>query len=651
MTFGRVSLALLAIVLLTAPVRAEDTSACLAAAKPNWTKSELWAWSQICAGQPADFDARLPGTPIGNDLSQAFMSAIFFDPSVRDQVPHLGVHIAGAYLADALALSNATLDFEFAIERSDFEGNVDLHGFTDKADVSFSGSRFKSLINLDGSKFGGNLSFNDGAEAAYLSMVRTTIGGSAIFDTLSIARGLDLERISVAHNLSMRAVKIPGVDLLGASIAGDVTFRDATITGWAWLENLNVGSDLFMEKTHFARTDLPGATIGGNLVMTATNVAGPLNMKGIKIGGDLLMDGSAKFQSISMPDADVAYNLHLGNAHVSGPLSLTGAHIGHLLSLGPSADFADDVSAGYTHIDGAAVLSQSHFAKNVDFDGAVIGESLVIADDASIAGSLQVTFARIGANVDFTAGSFNSVDLTGTTIGAEVRLASKGYASIEWGPKARLTLRNVSAKALQDLPDAWPTELDLEGFTYQQLGGYRESGGSEDVAARDAQSFIDWLAKQPQYSPQPYRTLADVLARLGLPGQGEAGALRRLVARVAGQHGFRLGMAGDALGDHRLRPLPAALGPLDPGAGAAGRDRLRLRSRGQAARHAGRRPAGLQFRCAVALRDLAHRAQCLRSPVLAQILSLFSQGDGLCADRLPVGGADGKFLMTVGERA
>jgi uncharacterized protein YjbI with pentapeptide repeats len=530
MSFGRFSLCLLTIVILIAPVRAQEPNACLAAAKPSWTKSEIWAWAQICAGQPADFDARLPGTPIGNDLSLGFISAILFDPTVRGQVPHGGVHIAGAHFTDALALSYASLGFELALERSDFLGNVDLHGFSDTADVSFAGSRFTSLINLDGAKFGGNLAFNDGAEAAYLSMVRANIGGSANFDTLSIVRGLDLERINIAHNLSLRGVKLPGVDLLGASVAGDVTFRDAKISGWAWLENLNVGSDLFMEKMHLARTDLPGASIGGNLVMTGSEVAGPLNMKGIKIGGDLSMDGAAKFQSIALPDADVAYNLRLGNAHVAGPLSLPGAHIGHLLALGPLAVFDGEVAVQYTHIDGAAVLSQSHFAKDVDFDGTVIGQSLIIANDASIAGSLRVTFAHIGANVDFTAGSFNSVDLTGTTIGAEIRLASKGYASIAWGPKARLTLRNVSAKALQDLPNAWPTELDLEGFTYQQLGGYREAGGTEDVAARGAQSFIDWLAKQPQYSPQPYRTLADVLRNSGYADKAKqvlyAGSMR-----------------------------------------------------------------------------------------------------------------------------
>jgi hypothetical protein len=515
MLLCRTALALLAVLALASPARAEDTAACLAAAKPGWSAAEAWAWRQICAGEPADFGAGLTGTPSANDLSAGFLTAILFDANVRGQVPHAGVHIAGARFVDALALGNAAPSFELALERSDFLGNVDLHGLSDPEEVSFAGSRFASLLNLDGAKFGANLKFNDGAEAAYISMVRTTIGGSAGLDTITVNRGLNLERLNVAHNLSIRGAHLPGISLLGAVISGDLTLRDRVITGWAWLENVQIGSDIFLQKSKLERVDLPGAVVAGNLLMTAVSLTGPLNMKGIKIGGDLSMDGKATFQAISLPDADIGYNMRLDGSRVVGPLSMPAAHVGHLLALGRLAEFDDELTLQYARIDGGVVLTQSRFAKGVDLDGITIGQSLSITEDASIVGPLRMTFAHVGANVDLTAGRFNSVDLTGTTIGAEIRLASKGYATIAWGPSARLTLRNVSAKALQDLPDAWPAELDLEGFTYQQLGGYRESGGANDVTAREASTFVNWLAKQPQYSPQPYRTLSDVLRTAG----------------------------------------------------------------------------------------------------------------------------------------
>jgi len=190
MPLYRLVLALLAVFALASPARAEDTAACLAAAKPGWSASEAWAWGQICAGKPADFAAGLPGTPFANDISARFMNALLFDANLRGQVPHSGVHIAGAHFVDALALANAAPGFELALERSDFLGNVDFHGLSDPEEVSFAGSRFASLLDLDGAKLGANLKFNDGAEAAYISMVRTTIGGSANLNAIALQYGV-----------------------------------------------------------------------------------------------------------------------------------------------------------------------------------------------------------------------------------------------------------------------------------------------------------------------------------------------------------------------------------------------------------------------------------------------------------------------------
>jgi len=44
--------------------------------------------------------------------------------------------------------------------------------------------------------------------------------------------------------------------------------------------------------------------------------------------------------------------------------------------LGPGAKFDDDVDLEYARVDGAVVLSQSHFAKGVNLDGIAIGQSL-----------------------------------------------------------------------------------------------------------------------------------------------------------------------------------------------------------------------------------------------------------------------------------
>jgi hypothetical protein len=321
---------------------------------------------------------------------------------------------------------------------------------------------------------------------------------------------------------------LPGVNLLGASIKADVHMQDSSISGWAWLENLQVGSDVFMERAHLARTDLKGSDIAGNLRMAGDHVAGPLDMRGIKVGQDVEMV-EGRYQDVSLQDADIGYTLRFDGSEIAGALAMPAARIGHVLSLGKNARFGEAVDLAYVKVEGAVLMNGSSFAKGVNLDGASIGQGLSITEGTRIVGMLRMTFAKVGSNIDLTGGSFDSVDLTGTTIGAEIRLASRGYATIAWRSPAKLVLRNVSAQALQDLPDAWPTTLDLEGFTYQRLGGYRESE-SNDVAARSADSFIAWLGKQKQYSPQPYRTLSDVLRAAGFPDKAKevlyAGYLR-----------------------------------------------------------------------------------------------------------------------------
>jgi hypothetical protein len=154
-------------------------------------------------------------------------------------------------------------------------------------------------------------------------------------------------------------------------------------------------------------------------------------------------------------------------------------------------------------------------------------------------------------------------------IGAELRLAT---SSSDRPTISSLVVRNVAAKALQDIPEVWPNRVELEGFTYAQLGGFRsnssltipadpcmaaladrtaqvkapaastvkpgpmhgicgwlrqltgkdsasDNGGrrASAIENRDACEFVDWLGKQGAYSPQPYAQLAGVLQRSGQP--------------------------------------------------------------------------------------------------------------------------------------
>ena len=125
-----------------------------------------------------------------------------------------------------------------------------------------------------------------------------------------------------------------------------------------------------------------------------------------------------------------------------------------------------------------------------------------------------LVFAKIGSNLDISQTSLSSLDLTATRINQEFRLGSKYHSPPKWVKGANLTLRSTHAGALQDLPDAWPDELQMVGFTYSRLGGWA-AGKKYSMAPRDISWMKDWLKKQKNYSPQPYEQLASVLKQVG----------------------------------------------------------------------------------------------------------------------------------------
>ncbi len=65
------------------------------------------------------------------------------------------------------------------------------------------------------------------------------------------------------------------------------------------------------------------------------------------------------------------------------------------------------------------------------------------------------------------------------------------------------------------VPFAWQTSIKLDGLVYEQLGG--DFVGNQPMLARDSQWFIDFLELESDYSPQPYKQLADKLKQNGQP--------------------------------------------------------------------------------------------------------------------------------------
>lgn len=64
------------------------------------------------------------------------------------------------------------------------------------------------------------------------------------------------------------------------------------------------------------------------------------------------------------------------------------------------------------------------------------------------------------------------------------------------------------------MSDCWPRELELDGFTYRYLGGLG-AGGTADFGKRKSRWLVEWLARDRNFSPQPYEQLAKILREAG----------------------------------------------------------------------------------------------------------------------------------------
>ena len=135
-------------------------------------------------------------------------------------------------------------------------------------------------------------------------------------------------------------------------------------------------------------------------------------------------------------------------------------------------------------------------------------------------------------------------ELTNARIGAELRLGSKGPRAGALGKRRTLILRNTHCASLQDRwpttkePEApaWPAEIDLEGFTYDLLGGLL---GRRRRAGRHA-GAAGVVLRGVAGAPSPVLAAALRAAGEGPAGERRAGQGQRHPLRRQGAPAARL---------------------------------------------------------------------------------------------------------------
>lgn len=280
------------------------------------------------------------------------------------------------------------------------------------------------------------------------------------------------------------------------------------------MNTLRVGNSLFMRRAEFAEVNLGGAKIGSNVEVNRSKFTGRLNMERLQVGGHLLMHGGAEFAEVNLLSANVEGQLAMVGSTFNGELNMDSIEVQESVFMRDGAEFRDVRLTG-AKIGGDLDMDES------TFKGKLHMKLVKVQDDIDLHGAevmssspTSLAFAQIGGNLDLSGSTLPSLDLTGGRISGELRLASRRYGATHWQKDSKLILRNTEVGTLQDAREAWPSGLELEGFTYDGLGG--------DMATRDILWFGGWLGKQKKYSPHPYEQLASVLRKTGNKGKASA---------------------------------------------------------------------------------------------------------------------------------
>lgn len=323
-----------------------------------------------------------------------------------------------------------------------------------------------------------------------------------------------------------------GVRVRGSRIAGAIDLSDVDIVPALWLDASRIDGTFQLADARFHHVlSLEGTRIDGGFhaqrveinsalfLRDAATVTGDVLLMGSKIDGDLSLSGSEFDGDVKGDSLTVGGNTFIDDgATVKGVLRLPAAKL-----------------------DGVWELSRSEFRGEVFAEGLTVGH-LLFARGARFIGWVDLALAHVGIDADFRDATAGRLDLSGASVGGELLLGGYfgpthwicgnamhvGQPVRQWslndetwrsahcgrGAYPELILRNTHVGALQDSEEAWPPYLDLEGLTYDRLGG-SGGAGATDMRQRAPAAWRNLLERDRTFSPQPYAQLTSVLRAAG----------------------------------------------------------------------------------------------------------------------------------------
>ena len=426
------------------------------------------------------------------------------------------VYLDWAKIGDQLSMSGCKFSGKLSMSRLQVDGDLCMHNMAEFADeVVLRGAKIGGQLATDGSKFSGRLDMN-----------QLRVGGSLLMrNVLEFSEEVDMHHAKIGENIEMDGSKFRRkLNMVGLEVSGSLFMRNgAEFADRVDLGSTKVAGKLEMDGSKFgAALNMIDAKIGGALGLKGSKFRRRVDMGGLQVTGSVFMDNMAEFAGeVVLRSAKIGGQLSMDGSKFSGKLNMDKLKVDTSVFMRNGAEFAGEVVLRSAKIGGQLDMDHSKFSRRLNLESVRVARSILMRNSVSKS-DIGVIFAKIGGCVDLSGSKLQSLDLSGTKIEQQFCLGSESYPPVTWEKGAKLSLHNTEVTALKDLPDAWPDEIELVGFTYSRMGGFGEGDVASSMATREISWMKEWLEKQKSYSPGPYQQLAKVLTNEGYDGKATA---------------------------------------------------------------------------------------------------------------------------------
>ncbi|MEV8021080.1 hypothetical protein AB0O76_33065 [Streptomyces sp. NPDC086554] len=340
--------------------------------------------------------------------------------------------------------------------------------------------------------------------------------------------------------LNANRAKIEGDLKLSRMTSGAVSLFRSDISGDVWLN----GAELVSEDAGYALR-APQLRVGGGLYARAINAAGGINLWGAQVFTLEVIKGclsSTTHAALRCDGLRIAQDLHCTELSVDGGgISLFGATVGGQCWLNKAEIRSHSgwaVNAPSVAIGGGIYGNGMKTQGGVNLFAASVGESIELSGCALTAQgdhALRAPGAHVEANLNLGDGATftGSVTLPRTTIKGTLRLSTSTFSdasnidlqhavlgvldmtSTSTRPSS-YDLRAATIGRINDSPAAWPSRIELDGLTYQDLR-----------PLLPAAQRLAWLDRNSEYSPLAYERLATYYRQRGHDDDAQAVQLAR----------------------------------------------------------------------------------------------------------------------------